>query len=125
MTTVLHKKYYDALLTNDSKFEGIFYVGVKSTKVFCRPTCPARKPKMENCEFFKTAQEALLAAYRPCKRCKPLSYPNQTSDLIQTLIQMVEENPEKRWKESDFENLFVDASTARRHFKRRFGMTNR
>jgi AraC family transcriptional regulator of adaptative response/methylated-DNA-[protein]-cysteine methyltransferase len=89
----------------------------------CRPTCPARKPKLENCDFFETAQEALLASFRPCKRCKPLSHPDIISKLIQVLVEVVEKNPEKHWKESDFKKLCADSSTARRQFKKRFGMT--
>lgn len=117
------EEYYHALLDKNPEYEGIFYVGVKSTGVFCRPSCPARKPKFENCEFFETAQEALLASFRPCKRCRPLSHPNQVSELVTTLVNAVEENPEKRWKERDFQELSVDESTARRQFKKRFGMT--
>lgn len=123
MTLKNERKYYQALLDKNSAYEGIFYVGVKTTGVFYRPTCPARKPKFENCEFFETAQQALLASFRPCQRCRPLSHPNQVSSLIQTLVEAVETNPEKRWKNSDFQALSVDASTARRQFKKRFGMT--
>lgn len=115
--------YYQALIKRNSEYEGVFYVGVKTTGVFCRPTCPARKPKFENCEFFETAQEALLASFRPCKRCKPLSHPNIVSDLIQKLAKAIEDNPEKRWRDRDFQEIAVDASTARRQFKKRFGMT--
>lgn len=117
------KIYYQALIEKNSEYEGVFFVGVKTTGVFCRPTCPARKPKFENCEFFQNAQEALLAAFRPCKRCRPLSPPYQASTLVQTLVKAVEENPEKRWKDKDFQLLCADASTARRQFKKRFGMT--
>lgn len=117
------KEYYQALIAKDPGYEGVFYVGVKTTGIFCRPTCPARKPKFEHCEFFDNAQQALLASFRPCKRCRPLSHPNQVSALVQKLVQAVEENPEKRWKDSDFKKLSVDASTARRQFKKRFGMT--
>lgn len=116
-------EYYHALINKDSTYEGIFFVGITTTGVFCRPTCPARKPKFENCEFFSTAKEALLASYRPCKRCRPLSPPNEVSEIVQKLVKAVEENPEKRWKEKDFEALSIDASTARRQFKKRFGMT--
>lgn len=118
-----NKEYYQALLNKNKAYEGVFFVGVKTTGVFCRPTCPARKPKMENCEFFETAQDALLASFRPCKRCKPLSHPNFVSKLVQTLVETVEKNPEKHWKDSDFKELSIDASTARRQFKKRFGMT--
>ncbi len=124
ITKPTQNEYYQALLAKDREYEGVFYVGVKTTGVFCRPTCPARKPKLEHCEFFETAQQALLASFRPCQRCKPLSYPQQSSELIQKLIQAIEENPEKHWRERDFQALFsVDASTARRQFKKRFGMT--
>ncbi len=116
-------EYYQALVTKDPGYEGIFYVGVKTTGVFCRPTCSARKPKFENCEFFETAKEALLASFRPCQRCQPLSHPNQVSYVVSTLVKAIENNPEKRWKDQDFRELSIDASTARRQFKKRFGMT--
>lgn len=119
----LKNEYYQALLDKKSEYEGLFYVGVKTTGVFCRPTCSARKPKFENCEFYETAQQALLASFRPCKRCRPLSHPNQVSELVRTLVEAVEANPSRRWKDADFRALCVDASTARRQFKKRFGMT--
>ena len=115
--------YYKALLERNKKYNGVFFVGVKTTGVFCHATCPARKPKFENCEFFTTAKEALLAAYKPCKRCNPLCPPNQQSKVLQRLIKAVEDNPEKRWKDSDFRLIGIDESTARRQFKKRFGMT--
>ncbi len=123
LTDKTKKKYYDALIEKNPDYEGVFFVGVTTTGVFCRPTCPARKPKYENCEFFENAQQALLASFRPCKRCQPLSHPNNISELVRVLVEAVEANPEKRWKDRDFEELSVDASTARRHFKKRFGMT--
>lgn len=115
------QKFYQALLDKDTTYEGIFFVGVKSTGIFCRPTCGAKKPRFENCEFFKNAEQALLALFRPCKRCRPLSLPS--SPLVQNLVEAVEREPEKRWKDKDFENLSIDASTARRQFKKRMGMT--
>ncbi len=123
MQKILREKYYQALLERNSEYEGLFYVGVKTTGVFCRPTCPARKPKFANCEFFATAEQALLASFRPCKRCKPLSLPGEASKLVQMLVDAVEKNPEKRWRDADFKALSVDASTVRRQFKKRFGMT--
>lgn len=123
ISTELKEQYYQALVAKDSEYEGLFYVGVKTTGVFCRPTCPARKPKYENCEFYETAQQALLASFRPCQRCRPLSHPNQVSDVVRILVEAVENNPEKRWKGQDFKDLSIDESTARRQFKKRFGMT--
>ena len=86
-------EYYQALLDKNPAYEGVFYVGVRTTGVFCRPTCPARKPKFENCEFFQNVQQALLASFRPCLRCQPLSHPNQVSPLIKLLVDAVEAEP--------------------------------
>ena len=115
MITVVDKKeYYIALLNKNKDYEGVFYVGVTSTGVFCRPTCPARKPKFEHCEFFHTPKQALLASFRPCKRCNPLSHLNAVSDIVKKLVKLVEDNPEKRWKDRDFRELLINESTARR-----------
>jgi AraC family transcriptional regulator of adaptative response/methylated-DNA-[protein]-cysteine methyltransferase len=114
---------YAALLDRDPEYDGVFYVGVRTTGVFCRPTCPARKPKRENCEFFADAQAALLASYRPCARCRPLSHPNESSDVVRRLVAAVEREPDRRWRDADFDALAVHASTARRQFRKRFGMT--
>ena len=119
----LKQKYYQALLDKNKEYDGIFYVGVTTTGFFCRPNCPARKPKLAHCEFFKTAQEALLASFRPCRRCQPLSHPDHVSDLVKKLVEAVEADPEKRWKDRDFAALSVDPSTARRQFQKSFGMT--
>ncbi|QQE13532.1 bifunctional transcriptional activator/DNA repair protein Ada [Planctomycetota bacterium] len=116
-------EFYTALVNKDPNYEGQFFAGIKTTNIFCRPTCPARKPNPENCEYFKTPQDALLAGYRPCKRCHPLALPHEASTLIKKLIDAVEAEPEKRWKDRDFRAIGADPSTVRRHFKKRFGMT--
>ncbi|WP_423062618.1 bifunctional transcriptional activator/DNA repair enzyme AdaA [Candidiatus Paracoxiella cheracis] len=115
--------YYKALLEKQSKYEGLFFVGVSTTGVFCRPTCPARKPKYNHCDFFETAKEALLAGYRPCKRCHPLTYQNDTHPIVKKLVAAIEESPEKRWKTADLKMIGIDDSTARRQFKKRYGLT--
>ena len=123
ITLTQQKTYYDALVRRDPAFVGVFFAGVKSTGVFCHSVCPARKPKFENCEFFHSAEEALLASFRPCKRCRPLSPPDETPEMIRLLVEAVENKPEHRWKDADFREIGVDASTVRRQFKKRFGMT--
>ncbi|MET1248990.1 trifunctional transcriptional activator/DNA repair protein Ada/methylated-DNA--[protein]-cysteine S-methyltransferase [Sporolactobacillus sp. STCC-11] len=117
------RKYYQALVNRDSTFDGIFFAAIKTTGVFCHATCPARKPNYENCLFYETAEEALLAGFRPCKRCNPLSFPQGQSPLVQKMVALVEENPEKRWKDSDFNELGIHAATARRQFKKNYNMT--
>lgn len=66
-----HASYYSALSARDARFDGVFYVGVTSTGIYCRPICPARTPKRANCRFFDSAQAAEQATFRPCLRCRP------------------------------------------------------
>jgi AraC family transcriptional regulator of adaptative response/methylated-DNA-[protein]-cysteine methyltransferase len=63
---------YTALQARDTRFEGLAYVCVKTTGIFCRLTCPARTAKRENCSFRLTVADCLGAGFRPCKRCKPM-----------------------------------------------------
>jgi AraC family transcriptional regulator of adaptative response/methylated-DNA-[protein]-cysteine methyltransferase len=116
-------EYYRALINRDSTYEGVFFAGITSTGIFCRPTCTARKPKRENCLFFKTAQASLLAGFRPCKRCRPLLNPSEPSDMIKHLTEMVESDPTRRWTDRDVQELGYTPSTVRRQFKKRYSMT--
>ena len=62
---------WQAVITNDAAYDGTFYYAVKTTGIFCRPSCKSRPPKRENIGAFVSADEALAAQYKPCKRCKP------------------------------------------------------
>ena len=62
---------YDALTSRDPRFDGVFYVGVTSTGVYCRPICPVKTPQRKNCRFFASAEAAEKASFRPCLRCRP------------------------------------------------------
>lgn len=62
---------YAAVKNNDARLDGKFFVGVKSTGIYCRPVCKARTPKEENCVFFETAAQAEEAGFRPCLLCRP------------------------------------------------------
>ena len=62
---------YRALSSRDPRFDGVFFVGVSSTRIYCRPICPARTPLQKNCRFFGSAAAAEKARYRPCLRCRP------------------------------------------------------
>jgi AraC family transcriptional regulator of adaptative response/methylated-DNA-[protein]-cysteine methyltransferase len=114
---------YRALVDRDSSFEGIFFVGVRTTGIFCRPTCTAKKPARENVDFFATQSEALAGGYRPCLRCHPMD-PNQPPPrLIERLRTEVERAPGGRLTDKELAALAIDPSTARRQFKRHYGMT--
>lgn len=71
MTLAEKQKAYDALMIEKRVQNGIKFMGVTSTHIFCQPNCPARQPKLENCEFFTSAEAAMAAGFRACKRCKP------------------------------------------------------
>jgi len=67
---------YQAMLARDTRYDGLFFVCVKTTGVYCRPICPARHPKPQNCNFVATAAAAQEAGFRPCLRCRPESSPD-------------------------------------------------
>lgn len=114
---------YDALLRKDSRFEGVFFVGVKSTGIFCRPTCHARKPKRENVEFFPSAREALLHGYRPCRLCNPLAYQGDIPAWLRPIIDEVDRRPDLRLKDADLKKRGLDPNRVRRWFKKNHGLT--
>ena len=118
-----HKRYYQAFQQRDVSYDGIFFVAVKTTGIFCRPSCSARKPKENHCLFFASAHAAMAANFRPCRRCHPLAPPHGTAPLVDKLLRAIISAPEKRWCARDFHALCGDMSTARRQFKRRFGVT--
>ncbi|MHC5543548.1 Ada metal-binding domain-containing protein, partial [Singulisphaera rosea] len=63
-----HENCYRALSTRDARFDGIFFVGVTTTGIYCRPVCPARTPRSERCRFFPGAAAAEQEGFRPCLR---------------------------------------------------------
>lgn len=114
---------YRALLDRDDAFDGRAYVGVTSTGVFCRLTCPARKPKRENCLFFETIGDCIAAGFRACLKCHPMGPAAQSDPVVARLLAALRAEPERRWLERDVAAMGIDPSTARRAFKRHFGMT--
>ena len=114
---------YDALLARDSSYDGRAYVCVSSTGIFCRLTCPARKPKPENCTFYPTVGECIQAGYRACKRCHPMEPAAEAEPAIKVLLSALSEHKDHRWSEPDIMRMGFDPSTVRRAFNRHFGMT--
>jgi AraC family transcriptional regulator of adaptative response/methylated-DNA-[protein]-cysteine methyltransferase len=114
---------YQALLRKDSNFEGVFFTAVKTTGIFCRPTCTARKPKTEHVEFFATAQECLTRGYRPCKRCRPLELPQLTPVDIQALLSELQQNPEQKIKNAELRERGIAPDRLRRWFLKHHGIT--
>lgn len=118
-----HDALYDALTRRDPELDGVVYVAVRTTGIFCRPTCPARLPLSKNIIFMGSPDEALEAGFRPCKRCRPLDDPDAPGVVLERLLQLVESDPTRRWSEDDLRERGIEPATARRQFQKRFDMS--
>jgi AraC family transcriptional regulator of adaptative response / DNA-3-methyladenine glycosylase II len=120
--------FYKAVLTRDRRFDGKFFVGVKTTGIYCRPICPA-KPKRENVEFFAHAILAEKAGYRPCLRCRPEVAPQSpawigTSAIVQRGLRKIQSQEALSFNEDQFANsLGVGGRHLRRLFIDEIGKT--
>jgi AraC family transcriptional regulator of adaptative response/methylated-DNA-[protein]-cysteine methyltransferase len=112
----------NAFRGRDADFDGLFFAAVTTTGIFCRPSCPARKPLPGNVTYYATAAEALFAGYRPCERCKPLDS-SADPEWLKRLIARVEAEPGRRVRDGDLRQEGLDPATVRRRFQGRFGLT--
>ncbi len=117
------QKYYQALVERDTQFIGSFYVGVKTTGIFCIPTCRARKPKFENVEFYTEVKELLQHGYRPCKICKPTEDADQAPEEVLKAIQMVAKSPKEKITDYMLRQNGLKPEALRRWFNKHYGMT--
>jgi len=111
-----------AFTTKDAGYDGVFYVAVKTTGVFCRPSCSSR-PNLQNVEFFSSVKDCLFAGYRPCKRCHPLEANGKPPPWAQELIARVEAAPDAQLKAADLRALGITPERARRWFQQHYGMS--
>lgn len=112
---------FEAFTARDARLDGVFFTAVRTTGIFCRPSCPARRPRRENVEFFRSAQECLLAGYRPCLRCRPVD--EGAPPGIQALLERLEREPGRRLTDGDLRGLGLEPASVRRWFHRHHGMT--
>jgi AraC family transcriptional regulator of adaptative response / DNA-3-methyladenine glycosylase II len=97
-----HRRLYNALTARDARFDGVFFVGVTSTGVYCRPICPVRTPKAANCRFFATPQQAEHSGFRPCLRCRPELAPgNAPVDDAQRIAHLIVQRLEEGQLDDD------------------------
>lgn len=123
MATLTFNEKYDIIGTQDSTYEGLFITAVKTTGIFCRPSCRARKPKKENVVFFDSPKSALQHGFRPCKICKPMEKLDETPSSIQSLIAELHQNPYLRIKDSDLAKRGFEPNRVRRWFKSHHHLT--
>ncbi|TDI71704.1 MAG: bifunctional transcriptional activator/DNA repair protein Ada [Bacteroidetes bacterium] len=112
-----------AFESRDPSYDGIFITGVKTTGIFCRPTCSAKKPLVQNVEFFVSPRDALFAGFRPCKRCRPMEASDRPPVWLTPLLEKIEIDPSERWRDRDLRELGLPPDRVRRWFKKHHKMT--
>jgi AraC family transcriptional regulator of adaptative response/methylated-DNA-[protein]-cysteine methyltransferase len=112
-----------AFLSRDGSYDGVFFTGVRTTGIFCRPTCSAKKPRRENVDFYPTTREALMAGFRPCKRCRPMEPTGAPPPWLDGLLNDFEAQPERRWTDKDLRSRGLSPERVRRWFQTNHGMT--
>jgi AraC family transcriptional regulator of adaptative response/methylated-DNA-[protein]-cysteine methyltransferase len=116
-------EYYQALVDRNVAYEGTFIAAVKTTGIFCRPTCTARKPKPENVEFFSCTKDALLHGYRACKVCNPLEKLGETPAYILALLRDLHADPSTKLTDGQLRAKGLEPATLRRWFLKNHGLT--
>ncbi len=111
-----------ALAAKDPAYDGLFFVAVKTTGIFCRPSCPSR-PRPENTECFATAGQCVEAGYRPCLRCRPLEASGAPPAWVAHLMARVLADPQTPVRSSDLAQLGISAERARRWFLENYGLS--
>ena len=121
--------YYRAFQSHDARFDGRVFVGVTSTGIYCRPVCPARTPRFENCRFFASAAAAQEAGFRPCLRCRPeiapdLAFWRGTANTVSRALALIADgalDEDESGVEALAERLGVGGRQLRRLFQRHLG----
>jgi AraC family transcriptional regulator of adaptative response / DNA-3-methyladenine glycosylase II len=120
---------YQALIARDRRFDGLFFVGVTSTGIYCRPICPVKPPKQINCRFYPSAPEAEQAGFRPCLRCRPELAPglapvDSSQRIAHQLVQRIEEGgaDEKRALEEIAAEFKLSSRQIRRIVQKELGV---
>lgn len=118
---------WQAVLTRDSAFDGFFFYAVRSTKVFCRPSCPARRPRREQVTFFYQPEVAMQAGFRACQRCQPTKTTDEPQiEVVKRACQYIEANFDEPLPLASLgQHLHLSPYHLQRLFKRVMGITPR
>src|SRR5256714_7336787 len=90
-------RYWQATLSRDARADGTFVLAVRSTRIYCRPSCPARRPLRRNVVFFRTQEEAEKSGFRPCRRCRPNELAGPVA-LVQAAARQLTQSNEDRMR---------------------------
>ena len=122
MTFVSPAEMERAWQARDESYDGVFFTAVKTTGIYCKPSCPSR-PKREHIEFFPQISKAVGAGYRPCKRCQPELANGRPPEWVSQLLARAAATPDRRLKAADLREMNVSPERARRWFQQHYGMT--
>ncbi len=114
---------YRVLGTRNTKFDGTYFTAVKTTGIFCHPSCRARTPKAKNVTFYNTIEEALQNGFRPCKVCKPMEKIGETPMYVKNIIAELQQNPHKKISDEQLKLKGIEPHTIRRWFKKNYNIT--
>lgn len=114
---------YSVVGTRNTKYDGTYFTAVKTTGIFCHPSCRARPPKAKNVTFYDTIEEALQNGYRPCKVCKPMEKIGETPIYIKTIIAELQQNPHAKISDEQLKLKGIEPHTIRRWFKKNYNVT--
>ena len=114
---------YRVLGTRDTKYDGTFFTAVKTTGIFCHPSCRARIPKAKNVIFYDSIEEALENGFRPCKICKPMEKIGETPIYIKKIIAELQQNPHEKISDEQLKAKGIEPHTIRRWFKKNYNIT--
>ena len=124
MKKLSYEEMVRARVRRDASYNGHFYVGVQTMKIFCLPSCKAKLALEKNMVFFSTREEAIAAGYRSCKRCKPDIFPNIKPYWLDRLLHYMKRNVSQKINEKTLVRIAgVDISTIRRNFKLHYRLT--
>ena len=126
MTQLIEEIFWQAVLDRDSSFDGKIFYGVHSTKIYCRPICPSRRPNRSQVSFYRSPQSAEAAGFRPCKRCHPQTAiaPNSTKDKVIKACRYIEGQLEHIPNLAELsDRVGISSSHLQRVFKQMMGVT--
>jgi AraC family transcriptional regulator, regulatory protein of adaptative response / methylated-DNA-[protein]-cysteine methyltransferase len=113
-----------ATMNRDTRYDGTFFVCVRTTMIYCLPSCKAKKPMLKNIVFIPTRAQALQMGFRGCKRCRAADFPKIAPKWLDAVIDKMKSNSSRRLSETVLTDAAgVDITTIRRYFKLQFGTT--
>lgn len=113
----LTETYWQAIIRNNASYDGIFFYAVKTTRIFCRPSCKSRMPNRENVAVFHNGQEALDAGFHACKRCQPDQLQPPRTEWVEGVALLIEQRYAENWSLDD---LSREVSVSPFHLQRSF-----